>query len=199
MFLLKRFSILFLLLLSFGSMAWSPVLPTPPTVYVSGGATIYSVTVATGTATLIFTSPNNSSNFESIAIGPDNAFTDTDIPGNAAHPFLLYACDTALNQVILFDPTAALPITPQTVASGLAFPPICGRSTATSDVYVTNKSGPGVYQLIASSTQTCTQMVQVAQTVPIGCFPFSAGGMIGASANSIDTFAGMKGRGLAQK
>jgi hypothetical protein len=198
MFLLKRFSILFLLLLSFGSMAWSQVLPTPPTVYVSGGATIYSVTVATGAVTPVFTSTNASSNFESIAIGPDNAFTDTDIPGNAAHPFLLYACDTALNQVIRFDPTAALPITPQTVASVLAFPPICGRSTATSDVYVTNKSGPGVYKLMASSTQTCTKTGQSSQTVPVGCIPFTAA-PINATATTIDTFAGMTGRGLAQK
>src|SRR5712692_4250418 len=106
-------------------------------VYVSGGATIYK---QNGSGfTTVFTSPNAGSNFESLAIGPDNAFTDTDAAGNALHPFLLYACDTALNQVIRIDPTVASP-TQQIVASGLSFPPICGRSTATEDFYITNKS-----------------------------------------------------------
>jgi hypothetical protein len=191
MFSLKRFSILFLLLLCSGSMAWSQVLPTPPTVYVSGGTTIYSVTVASGTATLIVTSPNNSSNFESLAIGPDNV--DTDAAGNAAHPYLLYACDTGTNSIIRFDPSA-VPITPQTVASGLSFPPICARSTATGDVYVTNKSGPGVYQLIAPPVNNTP--------VPLANVPFTATG-IGATATRIDTsthgFNAMTGRGITQK
>jgi hypothetical protein len=210
LFQLEKLSIVCLLLLSFSLTTYAQVLPSPPTVYVSAGTTIYMVTVASGTVTPIFTSPNPNANFESLAIGPDNAFTDTDAVcgmdcGNASHPYLLYACDTsAANSIIRFDPTAfdgVHPIKAQTVASGLAFPPICGRSTATSDVYVTNKSGPGVYRLTASSTQTCTLTGQPLQTVPIGCFPFVPDpvGTIGASANSIDTFAGMKGRGLAQK
>ena len=197
MFLLKRISILCLLILSFGPTVWSQVLTTPPPVYVSGGNSIYSVTVATGTATLIFTSPNNSSNFESLAIGPDNV--DTDAAGNAAHPYLLYACDTGTNSIIRFDPTAVpIPpqtqITPQTVASGLSFPPICARSTATGDVYVTNKSGPGVYQLIAPPVNNTL--------VPLANVPFTATG-IGATATRIDTsthgFNAMTGRGITQK
>ena len=199
MLITKKFAIMLLLLLSVGSVVWSQVLPTPPTVYVSGGATIYSVTVATGAVTPIFTSANASSNFESLAIGPDNAFTDTDGAGNAAHPYLLYACDTGTNSIIRFDPTAALPITPQTVASGLAFPPECGRSTATSDVYVTNKNGPGVYLLTASSHQTCTQMVALPQTVPVGCFGFTAASILATPVKIDNTIAGMTGRGLAQK
>jgi hypothetical protein len=183
MFIAKKFAIIFLLLLTVGSAIWSQVLPTPPNVYVSGGTTIYSV--ANGTATLIFTSPNNNSNFESLAIGPDNV--DTDAAGNAAHPYLLYACDTGTNSIIRFDPTAAV-IAAQSVASGLAFPPMCARSTATGDVYITNKSGPGLYQLIAAT--------------PLASVPFSATG-IGASATRIDTstkgFKGMTGRGIAQK
>jgi len=161
-------------------------------VYVSGGNSIYSVTVATGTATLIFSSPNNSSNFESLAIGPDNI--DTDAAGNAAHPYLLYACDTGTNSVIRFDPTAALPITPQTVASGLTFPPICARSTATGDVYVTNKSGPGVYQLNAPLVNN--------MHVPLANVPFTSTGIV-ATATRIDTstngFNEMTGRGITQK
>ena len=190
-----------LLLLSLSLTAYSQVLPSPPTAYVSSGPTIYKVTVATGTVTPIFTSPNSGlhpANFESVAIGPDNAFTDTDGScgldcGNAAHPYLLYACDTSAapsptaNSIIRFDPTAALPITAQTVASGLAFPPICGRSTATSDFYVTNKSGPGVYQLMASSKiQTCSAFINSPTVVPVGCFPFvpDPGLIIGATATT---------------
>lgn len=184
MFITKKFAIMFLLLLSVSSVAWSQVLPTPPTVYVSGGATIYSVTVATGAVAPIFTSTNANSNFESLAIGPDNVDVDGSL--NAAHPYLLYACDTATDSIIRFDPTAALPITAQSVASGLAFPPECGRSTATGDFYVTNKSGPGVYQLIYTGN------------VPLANVPFSAT-PLAASATQIDTSANMKGRGLAQK
>src|SRR5262252_6386441 len=117
LFQLEKLSITCLLLLSFSLTAYAQVLPSPPTVYVSSGPNIYKVTVATGTVTLIFTSPNNGlhpANFESLAIGPDNAFTDTDGVcgmdcGNAAHPYLLYACDTSAapsptaNSIIRFD------------------------------------------------------------------------------------------------
>ena len=193
MFITKKSAFAFLLLLSVGSVVWSQVLPTPPTVYVSGGTNIYSVTVATGTTTLIFTSPNNSSNFESLAIGPDNVDLDPLGSGNAAHPYLLYACDTGTNSIIRFDPTAAA-ITPQPVAS-LAFSPICGRSTATGDFYVTNKSGPGVYQLIYPGNN-----IPPPPPIPIANVPFSATALA-ASATRIDTNAGgmVTGRGLAQK
>jgi hypothetical protein len=168
-------------LLAFSLTAYAQVVPSPPTVYVSGGPNIYSVTVATGAVKAIFTSPNGA-NFESLAIGPDNA--------DAAHPFLLYACDTATNSIIRLDPTAAA-IAAQSVASGLAFPPMCGRSTATGDFYVTSKSGPGVYQLIypANSTPPATPLANV----PFGATPLAA------SATQIDTFANMQGRGIAQK
>ena len=187
MFITKKFAIMFLLLLSVGSVVWSQVLPAPPTVYVSGGATIYSVNVATGAVTPIFTSPNVNSNFESLAVGPDNV--DVDGSGNAAHLYLLYACDTATNSIIRFDPTAALPITPQPVAS-LGFSPMCGRSTATGDFYVTNKSGPGVYQLIYPANAP--------PSIPLANVSFSATALA-AGATQIDTSKNMTGRGLAQK
>jgi hypothetical protein len=188
MFLLKRISILCLLILSFGPTVWSQVLTTPPPVYVSGGNSIYRVTVATGTATLIFTSPNNSSNFESLAIGPDNI--DTDAAGNAAHPYLLYACDTGTNSVIRFDPTIAGSVI-QSVTSTLAITPVCGRSTATGDFYVTNKSGPGVYNLVATTGHPTV-------TVPLANVPYGATA-IGAAATQIDSVTGMTGRGITQK
>src|SRR4030095_7111301 len=93
MFLLNRLSIICLFLLSCASMVWSQSLPTPPTVYVSGGASIYSVTVVNGNPVVaqILTSPN--ANFESLAIGPDNADTiavgNGLAAGNALHPVLL--------------------------------------------------------------------------------------------------------------
>ncbi len=81
MFLLKRFSIICVLLLSFGPMVWSQTLPTPPAVYVSGGApngtqcnsgvTLCTIYVQSGTGfTPVLSMP--AANFESLAIGPDN-------------------------------------------------------------------------------------------------------------------------------
>ncbi len=154
MFLLKRFSIICVLLLSFGPMVWSQTLPTPPAVYVSGGApngtqcnsgvTLCTIYVQSGTGfTPVLSMP--AANFESLAIGPDNIDLNIDGSGNAAHPFLLYACDTAGKTIIRFDPTAAVPIATQLVASALTITPICGRSSAAGNFYVTDKSGPGVF------------------------------------------------------
>src|SRR5689334_12759522 len=113
------------------------------TVYVSGGANIYAVT--NGTATVIYTNAN--ANFESLAIGADNVDTDNAVSpgvGNAAHAFLLYACDPAGN-IIRLDPAQFNAADPtktsfQSVATGLGFAPVCGRSTATGDFYITNES-----------------------------------------------------------
>src|SRR5262245_26360649 len=108
MFLLKRFAIICLLLLSFSLTTYSQALPTPPAVYVSGGGAIYSVTIVNGSPAVTLLLSRTGSNFESLAIGPDNADTVAQAngigPGNALHPFLLYACDTALKTVIRFDP-----------------------------------------------------------------------------------------------
>jgi hypothetical protein len=114
-------------------------------VYVSGGSNIYKI--SGGTASLVLTV--SGANFESLAIGPDNA--DTDLSGNASHPVLLYACDTANNKIYRFDP--ATPSVTQLVYSGgpPIITPVCGRSTSTGDFYVTNKAGGGAFKLVANN------------------------------------------------
>ena len=194
--MLKRFSIICLLLLSFGPVVWSQTLPTPPAVYVSGGpptgtcnsgVTFCTIYVQNGTGfTPVLTLP--AANFESLAIGPDNV--DTDSAGNAAHPFLLYACDSAGKTIIRFDP--ATPSVTQLVYSGgtPVITPVCGRSTATGDFYVTDKSGPGVYRIFNTTTQV------LLANVPYPATP------IGASATRIDTstsITGITGRATTQK
>src|SRR5262249_38168960 len=93
MFLLKKFAILFLFLPTFSLTTYPQGLPTSPGVYVSGGASIFSVTVASGTVTPIFT--RSGANFESLAIGPDNVDLNDDGSGNAKYAYFLYACDPA--------------------------------------------------------------------------------------------------------
>ena len=121
--------------------AWGQAVP----VYVSGGSNIYKI--SGGTASLVLTV--SGANFESLAVGPDN--TDTDTSGNAAHPVLLYACDTANNKIYRFDPRT--PSVNQLVYGGGSpvITPVCGRSTSTGDFYVTNKAGGGVFQLVANN------------------------------------------------
>jgi hypothetical protein len=149
----------------------------------ASGVTLCSIYVenTSGGFNLILTVPT--ANFESLAIGPDNA--ETDPAGNAAHPFLLYACDTAGKTIIRFDPTAAT-IATQSVTPTLTITPICGRSSATGDFYVTDKFGPGVY-LIAHNS------------VPLANVPYDGQTAIGASATQFDPVTGMKGRGITQK
>lgn len=92
-------------------------------VYVSVGPTIYAL--SGGNSTVVATLAG--ANFESLAVGPDNA--DLDAWGNAVHPFLLYACDTANNAIYRLDPTVAGG-TLQQVYSGAIPPtitPNCGR------------------------------------------------------------------------
>jgi hypothetical protein len=66
-----------------------------------------------------------------LAVGPDNV--DLDNFGNAAHPFLIYACDITGNTIVRFDP--ANPNTFETVYNngvpGLV--PVCGRFISTGD------------------------------------------------------------------
>lgn len=191
MFITKKLAIMFLLLLGVGSVVWSQVLPTPPAVYVSGGppngtqcnsgVSLCTIYVQNGTGfTPVLTVP--AANFESLAIGPDNI--DTDGSGNATHPYLLYACDTAGKTIIRFDPTAAPPIATQLVASALSITPICGRSSAAGDFYVTNKFGPGVsvFSGIANIPFGSNLNLPPASVPPTSNFP-----------------ANMTGRGITQK
>jgi hypothetical protein len=155
----------------------------PPSVYVSGGSSIYKLS---GTS-LISILTVSGANFESLAGGPDNV--DLDAAGNAAHPFLLYACDTARKQIVRFDPTATPPIRmTQTVYAGL-IEPECGRFTATGDFFFTNKNGGGIYELIATVGES---------TVPVANIPFSAT-PVDATAIPVDSSATMTGRGITQK
>jgi hypothetical protein len=148
MFITKKFAIVFLLLLSVGSVVWSQVLPTTPPVYVASGGTIYSVTFPANSpavVTPIFKQANLS--FESLAIGPDNV--DTDAAGNAMYAYFLYACDPGGTIIrIAFLPGANPAVAGnETVYSksmkGLA--PVCGRSSSAGDFYITNKAGSGVF------------------------------------------------------
>ncbi len=161
--------------------AWGQTVP----VYVSGGQNIYKV--SGGTVTTVLTV--SGANFESLAIGPDNV--DKSLDGlNADHPFLLYACDTAGNTIIRFDPTATgtpTTIPRQQVYSGgtVGIPPECGRSSSTGDFFITNKNGSGVFKLTASALANEPFSVSPIPTTasPVGAtFP-----------------ATMTGRGLTQK
>lgn len=123
-----------------------------PPVYVSGGTTIYQYQLKNGKGTLAAILTVSGANFESLAVGPDNADLDSD--GNPAHQTLVYACDTANKQIVRFDPTLTAPIPSskvQQVYSGSSgsIIPVCGRSTATGDFYFTDENGSGIWRLIA--------------------------------------------------
>jgi hypothetical protein len=151
-------------------------------VYVSGGSNIYKI--SGGTASLVLAV--SGANFESLAIGPDNA--DTDLSGNATHPFLLYACDTANNKIYRFgfDPTGTTITTTDTVYSNgvTGLQPVCGRSSSTGDFYITNKAGAGVYRFSNLANVKAGQLAPASPTIlqTSPAFP-----------------AAMDGRGITQK
>jgi hypothetical protein len=190
LFQLEKVSIICLLLLSFSLTAYAQVLPSTPTVYVSGGPTIYMETGSTFTS--IFTSPNPNANFESLAIGPDNAFpTDTDANGNAKYAYFLYACDPAGTIIRIAFAPAPTPNPPtfvgtETVYSGSVpgLAPVCGRSSSAGDFYITNKSGSGVFVFSGIAN------------VSFGGFSLlSKPTLVALSPN----FSNMTGRGITQK
>jgi hypothetical protein len=146
------------------------------TVYVSGGPTVYKV--SGGSASVILTVTG--ANFESIAIGSDNVSVDSN--GNAAHPFLIYACDTQGNRVIRFDPAAPTPYEPVYSASVTGLVPECGRSTASGDFYVSNKNGTGVYKFANVANMALHSLSPLPPTLVSAGLP-----------------ATMTGRGLSQK
>jgi hypothetical protein len=135
----------------------------PNPVYVSGGPFIYNVQggnliqvygagITAGVPIPDGNLPYAGPNYASLAVGPDNA--DLDNFGNAAHPFLIYACDINGNTIVRFDP--ANPSTFETIydnsVPGLI--PVCGRFTSTGDFYVTNQSGSAVYVFSGLAKQT---------------------------------------------
>jgi len=167
-------NLLALLILSLSTCAVNTSAQSFP-VYVSAGPTIYAL--SGGNSTVVATLAG--ANFESLAIGPDN--TDLGASGNAVHPFLLYACDTANKAIYRLDPTVAN-VTLQQVYSG-AITPNCGRFSATGDLYVTNKSGAGIYRI------SCPACANVA-------FP---GNALGATAVAVNGSFPTSGRGITQK
>ena len=146
-------------------------------VYVSAGSTIYAL--SGGSSTIVSTLAG--ANFESLSIGPDNA--DLDAWGNAVHPFVLYACDTANKAIYRVDPTAA-PVSLQRIYSG-AITPNCGRFSAVGDLYVTNKSGAGIY-LISCAGSPCANVALGTAT-------------ISGTAVAVNTTGPSSGRGITQK
>lgn len=176
-----KFAIFALLVfcLSSASFAQGPALSLS---YVSGGPFIYQV--SGGTVSVVLNHPG--ANFESLTIGPD--WVEKDGNGNAAHPFLLYACDTAQNQVIRFDP--ANPAVFDTVYSNsvVGLTPVCGRSSAAGEFFITNKGGAGVYRF-GDITMPASLPANVA-----------LGSLHASSPTLLPGFpAGMTGAGITQK
>jgi hypothetical protein len=136
--------------------AWGQAVP----VYVSGGQNIY--TVSAGSATTLLTV--SGANFESLAIGPDNADT---VGGNASHLALLYACDSANNRIYRLDP--ATPTVVQQVYSG-GIKPLCGRSTSKGDFEFTDKLNGGVWQLsgVANSSYSGSSIFPAVVNISTG-------------------------------
>jgi hypothetical protein len=168
-------NVLALLMLGLSTCAVSTRAQSFP-VYVSAGPTIYSL--SRGSSTVVTTLAG--ANFESLMVGPDNA--DLDAWGNAQHPFVLYACDTANKAIYRLDPTAAT-VALQRVYSGM-ITPNCGRFSAVGDLYVTNKSGPGIYLISCGSH--CADVALGTAT-------------INGTALQVNTTGPLSGRGITQK
>lgn len=105
----------------------SPARAQAPTVYFSTGSTnpsqIYSLdTTSSATNLLVSTS---GADYEGLVVLPDNTGT---------YPFLVYACNTAGDQIVRFNPAATTPITPEVVYSGQGLYPQCGRGTSKGDL-----------------------------------------------------------------
>src|SRR6266849_5912688 len=105
-----------LLVCSLAAQAWAV---GAPTVFVSTGTAgnIYGIT--SGVTTLLVSKPNAAS--EGMVVAPDNS-------NAASSSYLVYACYSANNTIVRFDPSAATPITPEIIYSGGALThPQCGR------------------------------------------------------------------------
>ena len=121
-----------------------------PVVYVSSGATIFSVTTATGVVSPLVT--NSGADYEGLVVGPNND------PGtSSAHPYLLYACDPTNNKIIRFDPNSVAAGT-DTVYQGTAAhktlqQPQCGRLDSAGDLIVNSEAaGSGAWKIVGVAT-----------------------------------------------
>jgi hypothetical protein len=186
---MQKFRTCFLILgvLLFCAVAFgqSNALQNPNPVYVSGGPFIYNV--VNGSLTQVYgagitpgvAAPNgnlytgaNHPNYSSLAIGPDNV--DLGNNNNAAHPFLIYACDSNNDTIVRFDPASPsdAEMVYQNTVPGLT--PACGRFSSTGDFYVTNQSvsgtGANVYKFtgianVSLGHLTSLQMTPAAVTL----------------------------------
>ena len=107
-----------------------------PTVYFSTGNTnpsqIYSLDTTSGATTLLVSA--SGADYEGLVVLPDNSGTD-------GYSYLIYACNTAGDQIIRFNPppyaNGGAP-TVQTVYSGGGLYPQCGRGTSQGGLIVTS-------------------------------------------------------------
>jgi hypothetical protein len=137
--------------------------PTATAVYVSGGPYIYNVW-SDGSLHKVYDATKAPSPygqtiqttryagpyFSSLAIGPDNVDMATDGSGNAAYPFVIYACDDNKDTILRFVPTGSTANgNPPAEVLQLDVPPTCGRFTSTGDFYFT--SGNSVYEVAGAA------------------------------------------------
>ncbi len=158
-----------------------------PTVFVSTGTAgnIYSIDTASGSETLLVSTLG--ADYEGMVVAPDNSAV-------GSTRYLVYACDTANNKIVRFDPTATAPITPEAIYSGGALThPQCGRITATGDLIVTSQdvNGGGVWVVSASSTITYPYSIT---SIPLG----SASGAVAVNQAPLTTLTA-KYQGVALK
>ncbi len=140
-----------------------------PQVFVSTGTAgrIYSINTLTNTTTLMVST--SGADYEGLVVAPHNAAADLPVtdPAGTTH-YLVYACDTANNNIWRFDPNA--PATLEKIyAGGTLQHPQCGRITTTGDLIVSSTAaGSGLWKFsgvtnlaLGSGLQTPTALVGV--------------------------------------
>jgi hypothetical protein len=196
-----------LVLSLFASGAWGQSAP----VFVSGGPFIYNVTscgeshtpclVKVYDATLnggVATTNNKYTGpyYSSLAIGPDNVDLETNGHGNAAHPFLIYACDDNTNTIIRFAPGGAVTTanpTADVVYNGgteSSLTPVCGRFSSIGDFYVTKESAPSTGVIVYKFTGPMNTPLA---NVPLGMLPASGLSPTQVSLSGLSTNAASAG------
>jgi len=180
---MRQFRLVCVALVCLIATAWSQ--NGSPAVYVSGGGSIFKVTSAGVTTTLLTTA---NAVYEGLVVGPDNVGGD-----NPAHPFLLYACDPTHNTIIRFDPENAPAqggSAAETVYNGGALQqPQCGRFTNTGDLIVTSKvAGSGLWKIagVANIAFRAGGFSAPSQNPPNGAFSVSQVGAGLAQKNTGD-------------
>ena len=180
-----------LLVCSLAAQAWAV---GAPTVFVSTGTAgnIYGIT--NGVTTLLVSNPN--ADYEGMVVAPDNS-------NAASSSYLVYACDSANNKIVRFDPNdppfqngAEDPTKLEAIYAGPGSlqHPQCGRITSTGDLVVTSQdaNGGGVWVLSAIPT-IATPYPYSVTSIPLG----SAANSV--AVNQAFTTPAAKDQGVAQK